>query len=133
LINNQQVKGDVAESIVVKAAKELKREAWVIRHVRHCRKNSDQDRMGIDVLLFLEGGFCLPLQVKSSARRLQRHHRMHPYIKHVIILEAAELLMHHDPNSDKYRAIKLDLIRQTKLLIQKAVREAFYSLNRINP
>ena len=133
MVNDQQSKGDIAERIVVKAAKELKHEAWVIRHVRHCPKNSDQDRMGIDVLLFLEGGFCLPLQVKSSARRLQRHHRIHPYIKHVIILEAMNLLMYHDSNSDKYRAIKLDLIRQTKLLIKKAVREAFYDLNRSNP
>ena len=135
MVNSQNInaKGDIAESIVAKAAKELKCEASVIRHVWHCSKNSPQDRQGIDILIFLEGGLCLPIQVKSSYRRLHRHHRVHPYIKHVIVVEDSQILLYSDPNSEKYRTLKKDLIRQSKLLIKKAVREAFYELSRHNP
>ncbi|MEK7464295.1 MAG: hypothetical protein AAB617_00770 [Patescibacteria group bacterium] len=75
----------VPEDVVLRALKILE-DKNIIAHFFQAEKNGQIDRDGIDFLIFLENGLCLPLQVKRGKKALASHFRKHPHVKFVIIV-----------------------------------------------
>ncbi|MEK7521171.1 MAG: hypothetical protein AAB560_03800, partial [Patescibacteria group bacterium] len=68
-----------AEEKVVQALEILKTENLIVGF-RRSAKNGHLDSNGIDFLIFLEENLVLPLQVKSSPKKLGYHYQKYPFI-----------------------------------------------------
>ena len=77
-----------AEKVVGLALQELEEEDGRIIHFLNVDHNCNVDRDGIDKLIFLAGGLCLPLQVKKKNSELTHHRRRHPHVKAVIVVKS---------------------------------------------
>ena len=85
-------KGDKAEEFVVSLVKEFISQRAIFRcnhrvasHI-HADKNGSLDRAGVDILIILNTGLAVPLQVGTDNKKHQRHRRRHPFIKFVFIV-----------------------------------------------
>lgn len=79
----RQAKGERAELLVVKALSRKTRPAWIV-HVFRTEQYSKLDRRGIDVIVKLEDGRSVRLQVKSSAFAAKRFREKRPDLESVI-------------------------------------------------
>ena len=75
-----------AEQVTEEALKILK-ETNIICEFHHSKKNGELDVDGIDFLIFLNNGLCLPLQVKGSHFKQKQHPRKHPHIRFILIVK----------------------------------------------
>ncbi|MBI5147957.1 MAG: hypothetical protein HZA37_02290 [Parcubacteria group bacterium] len=75
-----------AEEKTSEALEILKSENLIVGF-RRSAKNGHLDSQGIDFLVFLEGNLVLPLQVKSSPKKLGYHYQKYPFIIAVVAKE----------------------------------------------
>lgn len=78
----------IAEKLVGLALQELKEEDGRIIHFLNVDHNCNVDTDGIDKLIFLAGGLCLPLQVKKKNGEVTHHRKCHPHVKAVIVVKS---------------------------------------------
>lgn len=81
--------GEEAENLVVsilqkfiETKKKFKNGIRVVSFIR-ANKSDTLDRNGIDILIIFDSFLALPLQVKKSCSRRQRHQRKYPHIHYV--------------------------------------------------
>ena len=71
-------------------------EKGVILGYMHAKKNCELDCAGIDFLVFLPNGLCLPLQIKNCKKRIREHFIKHPCVKYILIIDhSSEKLAYH--------------------------------------
>lgn len=75
-----------AEQVAETALKSLK-ETNVIREFHHSKKNGELDADGVDFLIFLNNGLCIPFQVKGARFKANQHLRKHPHIRFILIVK----------------------------------------------
>lgn len=124
-------KGSLAEEIVFEAAQQLKTDL-PIRDVIRASKGGEIDSLGIDILVFLKGGFILPIQVKSSQMAAEKHLYKHPLITGIIVMygvdELISLVRSQRKNATLDDKLRKRFVREAKGLIQKNITIALQEL-----
>lgn len=72
---------------VAESALKLLKTTNVICEFHHSKKNGELDADGIDFLIFLNNGLCIPLQVKGAHFKQNQHLRKHPHIRFILIVK----------------------------------------------
>ncbi len=94
--------GRKAELTIVKIIENWRRSKKPFRNGRkivycqHANKNDSLDKGGVDILIFLDCGLALPLQIKSclTSSSLKKHRLRYPHVRFIISLEAPKIRKH---------------------------------------
>lgn len=116
---NRDNLGKEAEDAVEAATRELIEEDSKLpdiqrRFVAYIRAECSDilDRNGVDVLIFLNNGGAIPIQIKAVKRRkrrtFNRFHKHHPFVRFILFIRKNPL---RNPNSLGYRRT-LDYIKK---------------------
>ena len=94
-----------AEDVVEDALKQLLQEEPRVAGYLRARSADRLDNEGIDFLIFLKGGFALPIQVRSTYRHVTKFHKKHPSIRFILFILRRRLAPFNivDKNSVHYR------------------------------
>ena len=117
--------GEPTEDAVEEATKELIKEDPHFIGYQRAKKNDALDANGIDILIYLQGGMALPLQVKSSYSKLRKFQRNHPLIRFVLFVRKISL----DKNSERYKGAIFYIKNRLKIFAFRAHRD----LSNLNP
>ena len=127
-MNNKQGRpnlGEPTEDAVEEATKELIKEDTHFIGYQRAKKSDALDTSGIDILIYLQGGLVLPLQVKSTYSKRGKFHRNHPLILFVLFVRNITL----DKNSERYKRTLFYIKNKIKKFVFRAQRD----LSHINP
>jgi len=118
--------GPEAEDAVGEAMVELCKEDPRFLGYAKAETSDRLDRDGIDGLIFIRGGFVLPLQVRSTRRKIHKFKTIHPLVRFVLVIRKA---VRNEDALDKNNQIRyrgtLDYIkRQIKEFVYRATRDA---------
>ena len=90
-------RGKRAEGTVKQALAIMEKEKAIAGFYQN-KQHGEVDQLGIDFLVYLKGGFILPIQVKASSgdngNRRQKHLKKHPNIPFMVFVDL-ELLKKH--------------------------------------
>ncbi len=83
-------RGNRAEEAVKRALGIMQKEGDILGFYQN-KKNRELDELGIDFLVYLKGGFILPIQVKASSKdnenRRVKHLKKHPKILFMVFVD----------------------------------------------
>lgn len=88
-------------------------------------KSSDRlDSEGIDIMVFVRGGFALPLQIRTTRKKIRRFNKIHPLVRFVLVIKKQ---LHHnnalDRNTPLYRGTLDYIKRKVQDFTRRAIRD----------
>ncbi|MEK7192210.1 MAG: hypothetical protein AAB646_01690 [Patescibacteria group bacterium] len=116
---NSENLGPEAEKAVEEAVQELIKENSLFIGYIKAEFSDRLDNEGIDIMVFVIGGFVLPIQVRSTMRRIHRFRKIHPLVRFVLFIKKPGLT---DPNSAKYRRTLDYIKRKITRFAERAVK-----------
>lgn len=85
-------------------------------------KSSDRlDAEGIDIMIFVRGGFALPIQVKTTKRKINRFKAIHPMVRFVLFIKKCR---RNQSTLDKSSPLYRPTLNYIKKKIQDFARRA---------
>lgn len=95
-------------------------------------KNSDRlDSEGIDIMVFVRGGFALPLQIRTTRKKINRFAIVHPLVRFVLVIKKQLRRKNAlDRNSPLYRGTLDYIKRKVRDFARRAARDAGSALDR---
>ncbi len=124
MIKDTRNLGPEAEDAVEEAILEMiKEDPRFLGYIK--AKTADRlDVEGIDNLIFIRGGFALPLQVRSTRRKIRKFKKIHPLVRFVLIIRK---VVRNENALDKNNQIRY---RGTLDYIKRQIQEFAYCATR---
>lgn len=100
---------NIAEEIVEWALQKLIKDKSIKGYIRS-KKNDILDINGIDFLIILLNGYCIPIQIKTYTKKIEekvkRHHDIHPEIQFVLRVSTHRF---RRQSNNIYKAVEQDI------------------------
>jgi len=119
--------GAEGEEAVREAVEELiKEDPRFIGHIG-ARSSDRLDAEGIDRMVFVRGGFVLPIQVKTTRKGIKRFSQIHPLVRFVLFIKKkrrGKSTLDNKSNPVLYRSTLNYIKKKVKDFVRRATRDA---------